>query len=512
MKLMLPEQMRKIDQTAIKEYGVPSILLMEHAAYGVFKSIQEMENVQKIVILCGPGNNGGDGFALARQLFTWSKYKIKIFMLASEEKLTEDGKIYYNINRRIGNTIWHVSDENKTEIFKQLLEADLIVDALFGTGLTRAVSGIYKEVIACANKAECRKVAVDIPSGIDGSTGKIRGIAFRADTTITFAAPKLGLCQYPALDYIGELVVIDIGIPSAIIEETKTPYYTLELQELRQLLGKRPTRSNKGTYGKVLIIGGQRGMSGAVTLAAKAALKVGAGIVKAAVPECIHNIMEEKLTEVMTVPLKDHDGHFAKEAAGEIKTLLPKYDVVVIGPGMGRSRENIELIIEVLKSEKPCILDADALYFLAELIDIAKIRRAPIIITPHPGEMSRIVGKSIEEILENPLEMARCFATQNNIITVLKIERIVIAGISGDIYINRKGNPGMAKGGSGDLLTGVIAGLLGQGLEPIQAAGLGSYIHAYAGDLARDKKTEYSFLPMDLYEELDSVFKLLLEG
>jgi NAD(P)H-hydrate epimerase len=511
MKLMTPEQMRMIDKRAIDEYSIPSILLMEHAAYNVFMSIKERYVHKNIVIVCGPGNNGGDGFALARQVEIWTDNNVKVLLAAKPSELSKDGKVYYDICRHTKIDIIQVVTENIETAYKELREADLIVDALFGTGLTRKIEGLYAEVICQMNASPAYTISIDIPSGIDGHTGKVQGIGVQADKTITFALPKIGLYVYPAIDYTGEVEVVDIGIPKAIIDRAETSFYSIDKEAVKKLLPRRSTRSNKGTYGKVLIVGGQTGMSGAVVLTSKAALMAGAGIVTAAVPKAIHDIIEQKTTEVLSVPLQDKEGHISKDADKELRELIERHDVIAIGPGIGRNEDIKHLLLMILLSDKPCVIDADALFFLREMLEILKVRKAPVIITPHPGEMSRLTHLSIDAILDNPLTITRDFAKNNHIVTALKIERTVVGDTEGNIYINRGGNSGMAKGGSGDVLTGIIAGLLAQKMMPKDAAVLGVYLHARAADIMKASRTEYTMIPSDLYKGLSKAFKEVVD-
>ncbi|WP_083258680.1 NAD(P)H-hydrate dehydratase [Cellulosilyticum sp. I15G10I2] len=508
---MTPKQIQQIDEEAISQYQIPGILLMEHAAYHLFRHIKEKYKKGSILIVCGPGNNGGDGFALARQIKIWGNWPMKVLMLAGQDQLQADGKTYYRICQHIGVEMIQVSADNIEIVYKEIMAAEIIVDALFGTGLSRKVSGAYADVITHINRSSAYIMSVDIPSGIDGTTGQIQEAAVKADITISFSAAKLGLYIYPAIDYIGELKIVDIGIPQAILENIETPYYTIQKEEMKKLLPHRYTRSNKATYGKVLVIGGQRGMSGAVALTSMAALKAGAGIVTAAVPRAIHDIMENKLTEIMTIALQDQDGHIAAEARGQIQALIEKYDVIAIGPGIGRSEAIKAILLVVLASDKPCIVDADALYFLGELIEVVETRKAETIITPHPGEMARLTNLTVQDILDNPHTVTMQYAVKNHVISLLKIERTVVADPKGNIYININGNSGMAKGGSGDLLTGIIAGLLAQKLEAKHAARLGVYLHARAGDIMKALKTEYTLLPSDLYQGMDEAFKELID-
>lgn len=499
--------MQEIDKQAIEEYNIPGILLMEHAAYHVFSELQKEEG-KKILIVCGPGNNGGDGLAIARQLKLWSKCQVKILMAAKIEKLTRDGEIYYQMCNALQIDQIHLKTDNLEEVMYQIEDADVVVDALFGVGISRPITGVYYELIERINQSSGKVISVDLPSGIDGRTGKVQGIAVKADVTITFTMPKLGLYLYPGLCYRGELKVVDIGIPKSLIEETKVHTYSIDKEEMPVLLPSRPVRSHKGTFGKVLTIGGKLGMAGAITLTSKAAYQVGCGTVTAMVPNSIIEVIQYKLTEVMAIGASDKEGHFSKNAVFQLKELLQQYDVVAIGPGMGREKEHLHMIIEVLSSDKPCVIDADALYFVPQVLDLLKVRKAPTILTPHPGEMAKLVGKDIQEILENPIECALDFATKYQVCLVLKLERTIIADANGQIYLNEYGNSGLAKGGSGDTLTGIIIGLLAQHMNALDAAKLGVYLQTRAADLASKVISEYSLLATHV---IDFISQAILE-
>ena len=511
MKLMTPLAMRVLDEKAIKDYGIPGVLLMEHAAYHLFRHLEARDEMETIVIVCGPGNNGGDGLALARQLYTWGKGEVKVLLLTPREKLSEEGKIYFDVCQKLQVDMMLVDKENRYTAFEMLKASQVIVDALFGTGLTRPVEGLFAEMIDHMNQSKAYKLSVDIPSGIDGSTGKVQGIGVMADYTITFVLPKKGLYQYPAPLYTGVVEVVDIGIPKMLVEQASTDTFSIEEEEMKLLLPKRPMRSNKGSFGKVLVIGGSVGMSGAPALTSKAAYKVGSGTVTVAVPYAILEIMEQKLTEVMTKGLPDQEGFFSKEAEKLLTAMIHHYDVIAIGPGMGRNRSVLPMLIKVIASDKPCVIDADALYFIPEMAELLRVRKAPTILTPHPGEMARLTGLTIAEILDHPLEIAKGYAQDLQVFIVLKLERTIIATPCGEVYISRCGNSGLAKGGSGDVLTGIITGLLAQGLSEKDAARLGCFLHGKAGDEAAKALTAYSFLPSDVIDYISQVFKLLLK-
>lgn len=498
--------MQQVDYQAINRLQIPGILLMEHAAHQVFSYLKEHFDGKSIYIVCGPGNNGGDGLAIARQLAMWTNCKMTVLMAADASKLTEDGMTYFTICKNIGIDLVQLTEANEDKLLEQMFLADVIVDALFGTGLTRPVMGKYKRIIEAVNQANRKIISVDIPSGIDGLTGQIQGVCVKADVTITFVRPKLGLYLYPAIEYTGEVRVVKIGIPEELVKEIDVSTFSIEKEDMQKLLPVRPIRSNKGSFGKVMTIGGSLGMSGAIALTSMAAYKVGCGTVTTVVPKCILEIMQQKLTEAMAIGLEDSNGFFSKSAANTLKTLLPNFHVVAMGPGIGRNKDVLQMLTEVLASDKPCVIDADGLYFISQVTELLKARRAPTIITPHPGEMARLVGVSIDDILNNPLKYAKEFAIKFNTITVLKLEKTVIADTSGVIYINRYGNSGLAKGGSGDTLTGIITGLLAQHVEPIEAAKLGVYLQTRSADIAKDILSEYSLMPSDVIHFLSKAF------
>ncbi len=338
MKLMSPTDMQTIDHTAIEEYKIPGILLMEHAAGNIFTHLKNNQKTDNVCIVCGPGNNGGDGLALARLLNTIHSKNLKVILLSQRSKFSGDAKVYLDICDKLNIDIECVPTANWGEITRIIKNSETIIDAIFGTGLTREVKGDYRNVIDEINKSKAYIVSVDIPSGISGETGKVMGAAIYANVTITFVFPKKGLYLYPAILYTGKVKVVDIGIPIEIIENATTNMYSIEESEMHQLLPTRHLRSNTGTYGKVLVRGGSKGMSGAVTLTSLAAYKVGCGIVTAAVPSSLLNTIESKLTEVMSYPLPEVEGHISEEAIKDISQVIDKYDVIAIGPGMGRHR------------------------------------------------------------------------------------------------------------------------------------------------------------------------------
>ncbi|MEG0014391.1 MAG: NAD(P)H-hydrate dehydratase [Cellulosilyticaceae bacterium] len=505
MKLTTKAQINAIDQEAIQDYKIPSILLMEHAAYSVFRYIdKQYETRQSITILCGPGNNGGDGLALARQLVIGAKHKVKVILLAIPQKLSLDGQTYYEMCKQMNVNI--KEGYAFLKIQRALEGADIIVDALFGTGLTRPITGQYYNVIEWINSQDKTVISIDMPSGISADTGQVLGIAIKASVTISFALPKLGLYLYPGIDYVGRIMIKDIGVPKTILENCPSRIFAMDEIYAKAYLPRRYTRSNKGTYGKVLIIGGQSGMSGAVTLAGESCMRSGAGTVTIAVPKSISDILEINLTESMTITLPDDEGQLSVEAVPILRKLIEKYDVLAVGPGIGRSKAIEEILKVVLESNKPCVIDADGLYALKNHLEFLKTRTSPVVLTPHPGELAYLMDKSISDILENPLRISEEFIKQYPVTLVLKLERTIIKDAE-KTFINTTGNNGLAKGGSGDVLTGIITALMGQNVPPNEAARLGVYIHGKAADKMIEEKSRYSLLPHDINNGIGKIFR-----
>ena len=507
MKIGTRSEMHQMDTLAMTQYGIPSLLLMEHAAYGVFNQLKERQE-QTVLIICGPGNNGGDGLALARQLVTWSHKKVEVILAVPPEKLSSDGQTYYAICKKLNLPI-HQWQSIEAIQPKQLMQADMIIDALFGTGLTRDVTGFYKTLIEAINTyRRGTVVSLDLPSGIACDTGVIKGVAVEADETFTFQWSKVGLCVYPGVLYAGKITCIDIGIPKRLQAALPTRYESTEILDAQAMLPKRPMRSNKGDYGKVLLIGGSKEMSGAITLAAQAAMKAGAGTVTLVVPDVIQDRVASCCIDAMTVGLMSDEGHFGIGACEWLEKNLERFDVVAVGPGMGRSEAIEHLINCILKKEIPCIIDADGLYPLNKLLSGIKNRQAPILLTPHPKEFSRLSGLSVTQILANPLDSLEDFVKATKVHAILKLERTLVA-TGTKVFINTTGNPALAKGGSGDVLTGLIAGIYGWSGSVETALRLGVYMHGATADELCHKTGSYSLQPSQLSEGIESIFRKL---
>ena len=494
MKYLLnSREMKACDTGTIEYFGVLSAVLMERAALSV---IEELENIklefQTCLVVCGSGNNGGDGFAIARLLYL-KGYDVCILFYGSEEKATEETR------RQIG-----IVKKYKIPIVSELPKKsyDLVIDSLFGIGLARNLEGRYYELILQLNQMTGFKMAVDIPTGISADNGQIMGTAFRADVTVTFGFAKIGQILYPGAQYTGRLAVKDIGIDTYGFLGSFPKVKTLEQEDLR-MVPRRPKDGNKGTFGKILIMAGSIDMAGAGVLSARAAYAAGGGLVRIFTPKENRTIMQTLVPEAV---LTTYDTR--ADETEKIISCLDWADVIVLGPGIGTGVFSKKMTETVLKyTEKTCIVDADALNLMAENKDILNTTGADLIITPHLGEMSRLAGMTVAEIKEDLLGTARKFSETYHIITVMKDVRTITVLKDGTAYLNQSGNSGMAVAGSGDVLTGVIAALAAQGCPPRIAAPLGVYIHGLSGDLKKSEKGEYGLLASDLTEGVSLVLK-----
>ena len=492
MRVITPLEMSEIDRTAIEVEGISGPGLMERAGAGVANAARDMLSARggrRVAFLCGKGNNGGDGFVAAR-LLSEAGFEAAVFLLASAGGLKGDGRA--NLERLAGLpvTVTEVLDVTALKAFSCASpHFDVVVDAIFGTGFSGRADGVFEAAILAMNAYPCPVLAVDIPSGVSGETGAVAGPAVAATRTVTFAAPKVGLVQYPGVDLAGELEVIDIGIPGHLLESV--PASRIELVErgdAEMLLPRRPADAHKRQCGSVLVIGGSTGMTGAPAMCAQAALRSGAGLVTAGVPASLNSILEVKLTEVMTRPLPEEPGgSFSREAAGVVLRMAQGFDVVALGPGMGTAPGVFEMVRELVASlEAPLVLDADGLNAMVGAEELFAERSGPLVLTPHPGEMERLMRTSAAEIQSDRVAAALEGARRWRAVVVLKGARTVVAEPAGEVRINSTGNPGMATAGMGDVLTGCIASFVGQGLGVFDAAVAGAYYHGYAADLAAE--------------------------
>jgi len=514
MRVLNGTQMREADRRTIQEIGLPSAVLMENAGRQVVGAIEarfEDLSGMHVAVLCGPGNNGGDGFVVARTLREHG-VSTGVYLLGQASAVGGDARVNLDVLRHLSVDVVEIADAAAWELHgTDVLGADLIVDALFGTGLRSPLGGLAETIVADVNSTDCPVVAVDLPSGLSADTPEVAGPAIEAVLTVTFAAPKLPLVLPPAETLAGQLVIAEIGIPESVIDTLDGPHVELLTREaVRDLVEPRSPESHKGDYGRILLVAGSRGKTGAAHLAAMAALRSGAGLVTVATPTSCLPMLAGLGAEYMTEPLEETpDGTVAWEALERLLSFPA--DVMAVGPGLGRSAATAALVQALVeRSGVPLVLDADALNaFAGEADRLVGRDGVDIIVTPHPGEMARLCGVSVEEIQADRLGVARDFATRHRVHVVLKGHRTVIATPEGRTYINLTGNAGLATGGTGDVLTGMAAAWAGQLLDAEAAARLAVYLHGLAGDLAEADEGEVALVAGDVIARLgDAVLEL----
>ncbi len=501
MKLLTAMQMTELEQLAIQEYGIDSLLLMENAARG-FCDVLEAEfgacKGKNIYVFCGKGNNGGDGFAISRHLYNRGA-RVVVVPGFEPASLKKDAKKNFDIITRMGIPVRPLSELSANT-------CDLIVDALLGTGLSGEPKEETKVLIDTINQSAVPVISVDMPSGGDASFGQVSGACVQADVTVTFGSCKPGQFLYPAKKFCGKVLTADISIPRHLLLDFPTPYHLMG-KHLAKKLPQRKENSHKGSFGKLLVFAGSTGMSGASVMAASAAMKSGAGMVTVAAPKNLMNVLDSHFTEIMTLPLPTDGDVLAQSAAGILDEKLKSQDVLLAGCGIGTSDIAKKTLLALVKScQKPMVIDADGINALKEHIDVAKDKSIPAILTPHPLEFSRISGYSLEKIQENRLEIARDFAKKYKVVLVLKGADTVVAFPDGTAYLCPQSNSGLAKAGSGDVLSGVIAALLAQGASPENAAVLGVYLHSLAGIIARSELGAYGMTATDVISALPKAF------
>ncbi len=494
MKVAIAAKMKQIDRLAQEEYKIPGAVLMERAALALRQVMQERFGLtgKKVYIFCGKGNNGGDGLALAR-LLTETTAEVTVILAFERHQFTGLAGENLSAATKFGLRIIDWQELN----LKELQQADLIIDALLGTGAVGAPGGPVASIISMINASGKPVIAVDIPSGVNVDNGRISETVVKASLTVTFGLPKPGLLVYPGAEVCGELVIDSIGFPRMLLDSPDLKINSLSVQEVGELLPKRVSTAHKGSSGHVFIIGGATGMTGAIAICSLGALRAGAGLVTAGIEN--QNVFSEKPAEVMTLPWD------------QVLTLLKKANAVVFGPGASVGEHSRVLLRELLvKCKAPLVIDADGLNLLAaESINLRELGLR-VILTPHPGEMSRLSGLTVAEIQENRIEVARRFAKEWGVTLVLKGARSIIADDTGNIFINPTGNSGMATAGMGDALAGIIGGLLAQGMDPTEAAATGTYLHGLAGDLAIQRYGPTGIITTDLLKEYPIAVKKVL--
>lgn len=515
MKLATAEQMRNLDRQAIEHYRIPSVDLMERAAEGIcaagLELLRSKGGKRRATVFCGSGNNGGDGIAAARLLFL-SGVKTRVFLAGSYEKLTPDA---LEMTRRLSECGVELEpfDPDGEDQRNWTLRSDLLVDALFGIGLCRDIApdSLSGAAVRWMNEAPGNVVAADIASGVAADTGNILGCAVRADVTVTFTLPKIGHYAGDGGAYSGKVLVHGIGIPKNLVRELVCSAQLTEPDFVCASLPRRKSEGHKGTFGKLLVVGGSGAYSGAPYLTAESAQRTGCGLVFLGVPQSIWAVEAEKCVGPMpfALPADKNTGILTLRAQTEIEKRLTGCDVLALGPGLGRSASSDRLVQTLLRrTEKPVVLDADGINAISGHIDCLDARRGRVtILTPHDGEFVRLGGDLSHG---SRVQTARDFAMAHGCILVLKGHRTVIAAPQGNVLVNDTGNSGLAKGGSGDVLTGIIASLLCQGATPLQAAACGVWLHGRAGAFAAAELTEYCMTPADVMRMLPRAFQTVL--
>ena len=508
MKVAMAKQMHEIDAAAINQYGLPEIALMESAGQKVFEAtlkILESVDTKTICVLAGSGNNGGDALVTARYLFNHGA-KVKVFLIGNKNHRTDSFNIQMKILKEMGIEILQLESDRAWERLQVALKfTDAIIDGVLGTGFFGEIRPPFLRLIRLANAAGKKIISVDIPSGVASDTGEVTEMAMNAACTVSLGLPKPGHFICPGANYVGKLIIEDIGIPHDLLNEDI--HQTLIDDEFsKTLLPLRARDVHKGSCGKILVIAGSRGMTGAASLASMAALKAGAGIVTLAVPESLNNLYEVKLTEVMTLPLPESKSGIigGKKALEILLNTAEKFDAVLIGSGLGRESETLELVKNFVTAiDKPLILDADAIFaFNGKAADLKKCKQIPIL-TPHLGELAALFESTVDELRKNLILNVKQVAQDYRAIIVAKCECTIVAYPNGEIFISALGNSGMATAGSGDVLAGTVAGLMK--LTPF-APLAGVYLHGTAGNFAAEKNSE-GLIASDILENLPLAIK-----
>jgi NAD(P)H-hydrate epimerase len=516
-KIITGAQMQELDRRTIGEARIPGTVLMERAGAGLAAGIEEIfgsPRGKRITILCGKGNNGGDGLVAAR-LLRRRQAQVRILTMTPISELSRDAATMYRQFVRAAGKSAVQPYRSTSQALPLLRESDILIDALLGTGLSSDVTGRYADAIDNINEAGRPVVAVDLPSGLHADTGAILGRAVRATLTVTFGLPKLGLYQNHGIDMAGPIKIVDIGIPSAYIDAVASRTMLMTSDFVRASLPARRPSSHKGTFGHAGIIAGSVGKTGAAAMAAQAALRIGAGLVTVAVPSSVNDVLEAKLLEAMTVPMPETKARtFARSAFDRLTAFIAARTAIAIGPGLSTHPETVELVQALTKQlDRPAVLDADALNALAGRASILTACKTPPILTPHPGEMARLeTDATPQSVNADRIGTAARFARERGVFIVLKGARTVVARPDGTAAICPTGNPGMATAGTGDVLTGMIVGLLAQGLSPWEASCTATYLHGSAGDLASTEKGQAGLIAGDLIEQIPFAIKIAHES
>ncbi len=515
MYLVTAKEMQQMDKETIGNIGIPGRVLMENAGAGAFRFMCRVFPAlegKSVAVVAGRGNNGGDGFVMARYL-SQKGISVKVYLLCEKGSVQGDARANLNLLDILGIPVVEVPDAGAFKKQKAAMRRhDVWVDGILGTGLKSDVKGHYKAMILFLNTIRKPVLAVDIPSGLNADTGQVCGVCVQAQATATFAFPKIGHVVYPGAAYTGKLDIIDIGIPGQVADNVLPQQFILEEAFLRGVLQERDPDTHKGRTGHLLAVAGSPGKSGAAAMMATAAMRAGAGLVTLGAPGSLNPVLESQVMEVMTYALPETTDHMLDTSAmGALRELLIGKSCLAIGPGIGTAEETKQLLFRLLKEIViPVVIDADGLNILSEQPEILHAVNTPVILTPHPGEMGRLCGISSAAVQTDRIGRARHLATSYHVHVVLKGARTVMAHPDGRVYVNLTGNPGMASGGMGDVLTGVIAGFVAQGYTPEDAVHLGVFLHGAAADHLSVHKGPFGYLATDLMNQLPHQINKLL--
>lgn len=510
MKAVTADEMRGIDREAIENRGIPSLQLMENAGDAVARFLSRVFPDRPFVVVAGTGNNGGDGLVCARRL-AGAGFDVRVILVGDIGALSRDCGTQYISAVDAGVRV----DSWKGDRGDLAPGGAVIVDAMFGTGLGRTIEGVLLEVVSAVNHAGTPVVAIDMPSGVSADTGLVLGEAVKADYTVTFGLPKIGQFLHPGATHCGKLIVENIGFPEDLLVADSLKHNLIDGAGVAPLIRKRSADSHKGTYGHVFVIAGSSGKTGAAILCARSCMRAGAGAVTLGVPDSLFHVFQARVTEEMTVSLPgSSEGTVASRAADTaLEFIESRADAVVLGPGIGMTDDVRSFVKEViLRSSKPLLIDADALNSIEGSAGLLRDARCEIVVTPHPNEMRRLLRgvrpeMDAREVNSRRIEISRSFAAGHGVVCVLKGSPTIVASPEGSVFINQTGNPGMATAGSGDVLSGIIGSLMGQGATPLDASICGVHLHGLSGDYATQDKGEHSLIAGDIIEYLPFAFR-----
>jgi len=529
MKVVTAAEMRQIDQDTIEGIGIPGIVLMETAGSAIVRAIeQHYPTCQRIGIFAGKGNNGGDGIVIARQLAHIGR-DVLLFLVSPEDSFTGEAHTNLQIAKRLGLRIEEILTDaalgsdffaERSTSLTHIASCELLVDAIFGTGLRGAVRNPIATVINAINRLPTPILSVDLPSGLDADTGHRLGVCVQADRTVTIGLPKRGLLMHPGAELVGKLEVVDIGFPEQVVNAQDIQVNWTSAAQASQWMPPRPAFSHKGSYGRVLVVAGSTGMTGAAALASEAALRAGAGLVTLATPKHLNPILEGLLPEVMTLPLPETDvGSLTASATSPILEFAEKTkSILAIGPGLSQHPETVSLVHQLIRENREqridlrMVIDADGLNALAQDRETLSRLNSEAVLTPHPGEMARLTNTAVPTLEADRIGTAQQFASEQGVTLVFKGAPTVTSDPNGNLWINSTGNPGMATGGMGDVLTGVIAGLMAQGIPSESAAALGVYLHGLSGDIAAERFGRHGLIASDVLKTVPEAILTIAPG